>query len=361
MKGLATALSAILGPARAAELRDDISKMWRWGFAAAGRYRPIPAEETEIVFEKRVPFKGDAPLQITTGVHEQGRMAFRAPRPQLEEADDLIVTPSGGAWRNGCFEERYSAGRPGLRRLLEGCRPDQTLPEAYIVQCAHNDTYGDWVSEYLVPVLGAAPLSAPLLLPATIATKSFVARDLKDLDVDWRTIDRPVRIEKARVLRQQKYFVHFPEGNVRLLRQVFGEPKNAPRPGGVVYLSRYGEASDVAARRYPSLVIEDMIRARGGRVIRTGGATLEDYAAAAADAETVVFDHGSAFYNALGWPMRRAVEIVSDNWWNNAFLMLCNAAGVDDYTIIRGDLGDAHIKERLLKTLDAPLDAAAAS
>lgn len=361
MKGLTMALSAILGPARAAALRNDISKMWRWSFAAAGRYRPIPSDETEIVFDKRVSFKGDAPLQIANGVHEQGRMAFRLPRSQLEDADDLIVTPNGGVWREGCFEERYSAGRPGLRLLLETHRPNEAMPEAYIVQCAHNDTYGDWVSEYLVPVLGAAPLSAPLLLPARIASKPFVARDLKALGVEWRTIKRPVRIEKARVLRQQKYFVHFPEDNVRLLRQVFGEPKGAPRPGGVVYLSRYGEASDVAPRDYPSLVIEDMIKARGGRVIRTGGAAFEDYAAAAVDAETVVFDHGSAFYNTLGWPMRRVVEIVSDGWWNNAFLMLTDAAGVDDYTIIRGDLGDAHVKELLTKTLDAPLDGAAAS
>ncbi|MEZ5894736.1 MAG: hypothetical protein R3C58_16525, partial [Parvularculaceae bacterium] len=69
-------------------------------------------------------------------------------------------------------------------------------------------------------------------------------------------------------------------------------------------------------------------------------------------------DHGSAIYNAVGWPMRRAVEIASGDWWNNSFLMLLDAVGVRDYTIIRADLGDEHVSRRLAEALDAPLDAA---
>lgn len=361
MTRLMKTLSAVLGPARLAELRNGISSFWRMGFAAAGRYRQIPADEKEVVLAKRMTYKGDVPIPIKNGVYEQGRMAFRLPRPEAENAAGLIVTPNGGAWRDGCFEERFSAGRPGLRLFLENRHPVETLPKAVVIQCAHNDTYGDWVSEYLIPVLRAAPLSAPLLLPAKIALKSFVARDLGALGVEWRAIEQPIRIENAYVLRQQKFFVHFAEDEVRLLRRVFGEPAAKARPGGVVYLSRHGEASDVADRRYPNLAIEAIVKARGGRIIRTGEATRDDYVAAASEAETVIFDHGSAFYNSLGWPMRRAVEIVSDDWWNNAFLMLSHAAGIHDYTIVRGDLGDAHVEKLLTQTLDAPLDLGSAS
>jgi len=361
MKRLTKTLSAVLGPVRAAELRNDISSFWRMGFAAVGRYRPIPAEEMEFVLAKRMTYKGDVPVQIKDGVYEQGRMAFRLPRPPFETTAGLTVTPNGGAWREGCFEERFSAGRPGLRLLLENRRVAETLPAAVVIQCAHNDTYGDWVSEYLIPVLRAAPLSAPLLLPANIASKPFVARDLGVLGVDWRAIVRPIHIENACVLRQQKFFVHFSEDEVRLLRRVFGEPASEPRRGGLIYLSRHGEGSDVADRGYPSLVVEAIVKARGGRIIRTGEASREDYVAAALEAETVIFDHGSAFYNSLGWPVRRIVEIVSDDWWNNAFLMLSHAAGNRDYTIIRGDLGDAHVEDLLTHTLDAPLDLSAAS
>lgn len=361
MTRLMKTLSAVLGPARLAELRNDISSLWRVAFAAAGRYRPIPADEKEVVLAKRMTYKGDVPIPIKNGVYEQGRMAFRVSRPQFENAAGLIVTPNGGAWRNGCFEERFSAGQPGLRLFLENRRADETLPEAIVIQCAHNDTYGDWVSEYLIPVLRAAPLSAPLLLPAQIASKSFVARDLGALGVEWRAIEQPIHIENACVLRQQKFFVHFSEDEVKLLRRVFGEPASQARPGSVVYLSRHGEASDVADRRYPNLAIEAIVKARGGRVIRTGEARRDDYIAAALEAETVIFDHGSAFYNSLGWPVRRVVEIVSDDWWNNAFLMLSHAAGNRDYTIIRGDLGDAHVEDLLTQTLDAPLDLSVAS
>lgn len=354
-------LARLFGPARAADMRSDVSSIWRRGFAAAGRYRPIPAQETAIVLEDRVTFKGDAPVQVVDGAHEQGRMAFRIPRPSYEEAANIIVTPNGGVWRDGCYEERYSAGRPGLRMLMENRRPEETLTEAVIIQCAHNDTYGDWVSEYLIPVLREAPLSAPLLMPAKVAAKPYAKRDLDRLSLDWRSIDRPLLIEKARILRQQKFFVHFPEKEARLLRGIFGEPCNPARPGSVVYLSRHGEISDIAERHYPSLLVEEIVKARGGHVIRTCEASPESYAAAGHEAETVIFDHGSAFYNTLGWPVRRVVEIVDDAWWNNAFVMLSNAVGIDDYTIIRGDRGDQHVKAMLATVLETPLDVSAAT
>lgn len=357
IKRITNTLTAFVGPARVATLRNHVSTLWRWGFKVAGYYRPIPASETEYFVERQVTFKGDVPKQIIGGGYEQGRMAFRQPRPLVEDVANLIVTPNGSAWRDGCLEERFSAGQPGLRLLLEPHRPKETIQEAYIVQCAHNDTYGDWVSEYLVPVLRTVPMSAPLLLPMTVASKPFVTRDLDKIGINWCAIKTPTKIENAHVLRQQKYFVHFPEDDVKALRRLFGNPVSAARLGGLVYLSRYGEGSEVADRQYPSRIIEEIIQARGGRIIRTNEAMLEDYATAAMDAETVVFDHGSAFYNALGWPMRRAVEIASDTWWNNAFLMLGNAAGVADYTIIRGDLGTEHVQKRLSQALDAPLDA----
>lgn len=361
MRAFGKDFARLVGPARAADLRRNVSSIWRRLFAAVGRYRPMPLMETEVLFQDRCAFKGDPPVQILDGAHEQGRMAFRRPRPAFEEAADLVVTPSGGAWREGCFEERFSAGRPGLRRLMENRRPVEMTAEAVVIQSAHNDTYGDWVSEYLVPVLRTSPLSAPLLLPKAIAAKPFTSRDLAALGIEWRAIDRPIRIAKARVLRQQKFFVHFTVEEARLLRGFFGEAAAPARAGGLVYLSRFGEVSDVADRRYPNSAVEKFVKSRGGCVIRTATAAREDYEAAAKHAETVIFDHGSAFYNTIGWPVRRVVELVADAWWNNAFLMLADAAGTRDYTIIRVDLGEAHVQRLLEQTLAAPLDGGAPS
>ena len=110
----------------------------------------------------------------------------------------------------------------------------------------------------------------------------------------------------------------------------------------------------MAVRSYPNEVVEKMVTERGGRVLLTKHMSREDYRRAAADAETVIFDHGSAIYNALGWRPKRMVELVSDDWWNNAFLMFADALGVDDITIIRGDLGEAHVLSVLAEALDGP-------
>ena len=339
-----------------ATARNYVSNVWRALFSLAGRYRPIPPAEKAIALADTIPFRGDAPLQIKEGVREQGRMAFRIPRPVMETAENLVVTPMGGGWKGGCFYERYSACRPGLRMLLERHAPMADHPAGYVVQSAHKDTYGDWVSEYLCAVARAYPLDAPLFLPAWFADRPYVARDLKARGVDHIFVDKPMRIKQARILRQQKYFVHFPSNEIDTLRTFFGHEPAAPAPGGIVYLSRKHEVSEVANRVYPNEVIETIVEARGGRIIRTAGAPQEEYALAAADAETVIFDHGSAIYNSLRWRPKRTIEIISDAWWHNAFLMFADAMGVKDRTIIRGDLGDDHVARLLHETLDRPVE-----
>lgn len=335
--------------------RNSISDFWRCVFSKRGVYREIPADEKEITRERVLTFKGDAPLQIAGGVHEQGRMAFRKARPISEAVQNLVVTPKGGGWVDGALYERYSAGRPGLRMMLEARTPQRTIPTGYVIQAAHIDTYGDWVSEYLGAVARARPLTAPLLLPAKIARRSYVVRDLEALGVEMISVNKPIKVEAATVLRQQKFFVHFPPEEASRLSALFGANPPEPEPGGVVYYSRAGEKSEVAHRAYPNAVIEKSVLARGGCVIKTAKACSQDYKAAAPQAETVVFDHGSAFYNVLHCSPRRVIEIASDSWWNSAFLMFADAYGVRDYTIIRGDLGDAHVAARLAEALDRPI------
>lgn len=359
MANLAERFSNFFGPSRVFAARGRISDLWRWMFSYTGRYRPLPPDETEIILTDKLFFKGDAPRQIAGGVKEQGRMAFAKPRPVWEDVDDLIVTPKGGGWVAGQFCERYSACQPGLRMLFEDCRPTTTVDEAIVVQSAHKDSYGDWVSEYLCAIARAYPLSAPLLIAAELGRRPYVHRDLDALGVTWRSVNAPVKIRRARVLRQQKFCVNFSPSDATILRRLFPARMVSPRPNGVVYLSRHGEVAAVANRPYPSELIEEVVVAHGGRVIRTAEASRDDYAAAAVDAETVIFDHGSAVYNAIAWPVRRLIEVASDSLWNNAFLTMAQAIGICDYTIIRGDLSESHIRGQLTKTLADPLDGGA--
>jgi len=352
-------LNAAAGPVPVAVARSTLAGAWRSLFAKIGFYQPIPRSEKELVCKDAVSFKGDAPLQIEGGRREQGRLAFRYPRPAFESVQQLIVTPRGGGWQAGRIYERYSTGCPGLRMLLEPHRPAKVVKTGWIVQSAHHNSYGDWVSEYLCPIRRALPLPAPLFLPVKLAARAYVRRDLERLGVQWEAITKPILIEDATVLRQQKFFVHFTRDDADMLRLLWPPAPAPARPGGIVYLSRRGDASQVAQRSYPNALIERLVEARGGKVILTATAAPSDYAAAAEFGETLVFDHGSAIYNAVGWPVRRCVEIVSDRWWNNAFLMLADALGIDDITIIRADLGEAHVESRLAAIFDMPVGDAA--
>ncbi len=347
----------ICAPSTHATARGWFGAFVRWCFQRSGHYAPIPAREKTVTQISTVAFRGDAPVQIAGGVLEQGRMAFREKRSVQEHVNDLIVTPLGAAWAGGRLCERYSAAVPGLRTFFAERKPRHIVGRGVYIQAAHKDTYGDWVSEYLGALALADPLDAPLFLPAEMAARPYVVRDLEAAGVPFVAIDKPVLIQSALVLRQQKYFVHFDKADVAALERFLGVDKSDPKPGSLVYLSRRNDISEVANRAYPHDIVERFVKQRGGCVLHTAEtAGPEEYQAAALDAETVVFDHGSAFYNALYWRPKRVVEIVSDSWWNNAFLMLANAMGVKDYTIIRGDLSEAHVTKRLNEALDRPLD-----
>jgi hypothetical protein len=359
---LVDALSAVAGPETVARARAAAGGAWRAAFSLAGLYQPIPDVEKELVRKEIIMFKGDVPAQISPPAHEQGRMAFRQPRPQWESVENLTMTPRGGGWASGKLHERYSAGSPGIRMLLDDRNAKRIVESGCVVQSAHHNTYGDWVSEYLCPIVRALPLSVPLFLPRQLAAQAYVRRDLARLGVEWETIGVPVHLKQAKVLRQQKYFVHFPREDAPIFRTLWPPAATTAWPGSFVYLSRRGDCSQVAQRSYPSALIEALVESRGGRVLHAATASPADYEAAAAFGETLIFDHGSAVYNTIGWPVRRVVEIVSDRWWNSAFLMLADALGIEDITIIRASLGDAHTRNRLTELLDrqtgAPLDPA---
>ncbi len=337
-----------------AKLRSRVSDIWRALFKLSGHYQPISPEDMAFVLERVITFKGDSPRQIAGGAHEQGRMVFRNLRPTMEEVKDLVVTPLGAAWLGRTLYERYSSSRPGLRMFLSRGQVGKVYPSGYFIQSGHRDTYGDWVSEYLGALARAGDINAPLFLPADLAEKSYVKRDLAALNIDYIAVDHSIKIESAKVLRQRKHFVHFSPKDIDDLRALLKITPQSPRPGSIVYLSRRGEGSEVAVRHHPNEVVEKIVTERGGRVLLTKSTSREEYQHACVDAETVIFDHGSAMYNALGWRPKRVITLVSDAWWDNAFLMFSDALGVDDITIIRGDLGDAHVEALLIKTLDGP-------
>ncbi len=336
--------------------RSRISSIWRAGFAIMGRYAPISASGMATKKSDDVYFKGDIPVKAGSK-QMQTRLFFTQPRPAFEEVENLIVTPQGGGWKDGVFYEKYSACKPGLRMLRENIKPTHEIPSAYFIQSAHAYTFGDWFSEYLAALANLGLLDAPLCLPAKLAAKPYVQRDVKRLEIEVIVVNSPIRIGIAKVLRQPKFIRYWRETDVVQLERFLRIKPVEPVPGSIVYLSRFGEISEVAERDHPNHEIEALVKARGGYVLRTAGATLTDYIKAASSAETVLLDHGSAGYNMVYWQPRRVIEFVSDDWWLNAFLMFADAKGVKDYTIVRSDLGSPEdVAARTACALDLPIE-----
>ena len=338
-----------------ARLRNVFGVCWRTSFAMLGRYRPMRADEMAYSVHDAVPFKGDIP-QRSGGVHSQQRLSFREQRPALEAVENLIVTPLGGGWKDGTLYERYSSCRPGLRMLAGPPKPITEVDSGYFIQSEHTDTFGDWMSEYLSPLSHLESIDGPVYLPRAMADKPYVKRDAERLNINFVGVEGALLIRNAQVVRQRRCIRYWRHDDVTALRKLIAANPEAPAPGSLVYLSRHGEASEVANRTHPNLLIEALVRRRGGVVLRTSQASYEDYLNAASEAETVLFDHGSAGYNMVYWRSRRVIELVSDAWWMNSFLFFADALGIRDYSLICSDRGSPDdVASRIERALDAPI------
>lgn len=338
-----------------AQLRDRVSSIWRGAGSVLNFYERMLSEEKEVVEGDVAPFKGDIPLGAGD-THNQISLNFARPRPVMERVENLVVTPEGAGWKDGRLVERYSASKPGLRMLAGKRRPDRVAPKGYFVQSEHTDTFGDWMSEYLSPLAHLPEITAPVYLPRALARKPYVRRDGERTGIEFTEIEAPILIRDAIVVRQQRFIRYWREKDVEALSRLLSVRAVTPKQGSMLYLSRHGEVSEVADRTHPSLMVEEIVKERGGVVLRTKDASLEKYLEAAQWAETILFDHGSAAYNMIYWSPRRAIEFASDAWWMNSFLFFANASGVKDYTLICTDRGNLDsVRDRINAALDAPI------
>jgi len=339
-----------------ARLRTRVSSIWRGALQLVGRYEPISVAERAVVKGDATPFKGDIPVYAGK-LHSQTRLRFSSAPAPLEDVDNLVFTSVGAGWRDGVLYEKYCASKPGLKMILSGAGASsaQRVPAGIVIQSEHTDTFGDWMAEYLAPLARAGVLDAPVFLPKSIASKPYAIRDIERLGLNAVVVDTAVMIEKAKVIRQPKTIRYWTREDVDALGRFIKAAPRDPAPGSIVYLSRHGEKSGVATRTHKNELLETLITAKGGKVLRTSEVGYEDYVAAAQFAETVVFDHGSAGYNMIYWRPKRVIEITTDDWWMNAFLFFSDAMGVRDYTIIRVDLGAARARDMLSSALDRPM------
>lgn len=249
----------------------------------------------------------------------------------------MTYTELGIAWVGGRLERRYSFQEVGFRHVLEKPgRPAKFYERATVLQSSTPWTYGDWMSEHisslaLVLHRRREDLIEPLLLPKRWFDKPYVQRDLATLNIRAEAVSGPVGIARATVINKTR-FGHYwtPEEVAAVMSQMAIRPIECSVGSGL-YLSREGERGEGPSRRINNEVTEAAMAAAGVRVVRTVGMKQEDFATLAASAETLFFDHGSAFYNMMSWKTRRVVELFSPDYWDASFLFFSDSLGIHDY------------------------------
>jgi hypothetical protein len=296
--------------------------------AASGAWRALTAEEKATVQADTVPVGGDR--------EDQRRLVYKHPRPEFLDVEDLIYTPQGLAKHKGRYTARYSLRPPSTVEILRtwNVAPAQSLPHGTVLECETPYTYGDWVGDYVLSLVTATNLVEPLILPAFLADKAYVIRDVEKLGISYVIAREPVRIEKARVLRKRVPSYYWGPEHVAAYRAAFKINPPPAAPGSIVYLARFDTVSEAAQRRYPSETVARIVESLGGEVFDTRNASPAAFEALAPRMETVIADQGSAVFGVMHSSTRTLIELAEDDWWHNANLFIAHGAGVKNYAVI---------------------------
>ena len=327
----------------------------------SGNFKPYQEIERQVIQREAVRFAGDIPYP--TNLINLGekfnpyRQEYKISRPSSEKVENLLYTPLGMGWKKNTLYERYSLRYPTTKELL--FRPSlqnaRSIPQGTVIQAKTPHTYGDWVSEHLVSLTQAVPITPPLLMPKHLMERAYVRRDLASLGIDAVAVEQPTLIHKAFVLHKQMFFHHWTENEVRAYRQAFNINPIRPRSGSIIYISREGEQplSKNHYRSYPNKLTAEIMQELGAKVVFARETTYEDYCALAREAETVVADHGAAMFNLLLWNAKNVIELFSDQRWSHCFLFLTNALKISNHALIKtDDIERSNLRRKLVHHLD---------
>lgn len=336
----------------AVQLKPGIKRLILKIATATGRYQPFTKRERECVQREAVPFVGDIP-KCAGHESNQYRLEYKIPRLLQEEVKELLYTPTGMGWWHGKLYERFSLRQPAIKDVL--MRPLEAaieLPQATVVQVETPCTYGDWVSEHIMCLVKAMPLSSPLLMPKQMMDKFYVRRDLEQLGIEAIAVEQPILIHQATILHKTRHSHYITQAEVEAYQRVFAIAPVQPRPGSMIYLSRLGQACEGYQRQYPSQLAADVLQELGAKVVLTKTTTLEEYRDLADQAETVVADFGSALLNLLLWNTKNVIVLFTDDWWDGCALFIAKALGISNVVqICVQNISHAELRRKLVHHL----------
>lgn len=334
--------------------KNKVVGLARKGFQIVGRYQGYGTSAQATEQSDRVNFIGDIPRAAGTEPYQR-RLNYVTPRPAVEAVKNLTYTPAGHSWMNGTLVERWSVRAPSVKEILQGEPKERAEPlkNAWLIEGQSPFTYGDWVGDHIRALVEADSSIGPVVLPAFLAEKAYVKRDLARLGLELVAADRPLHIENAHILRKQVPSYYWGQKQVDAYRERLKVKLVTPNKGSLLYLSRTDVVSEAVDRTYPSAIIAGVVRDLGGEVFDTRSASPEAFQEIAMKTETIIADQGSAIFGVLQWQTKNLIEVTTEEWWHSANLFFAVASGVENYAILVCDrYRDDEIPTRLTKMLE---------
>ncbi|WP_425410137.1 hypothetical protein [Hyphococcus sp.] len=319
--------------ALAAPLRRTLALTGKW--APAGK----AARQTEQT--ETLTLSGDKPAQK--------RLVYKLRRPESETVENLLYTAEGMGVLNGGIVERFSVRAPSVPEILKTPKDAaRTIAQGTVIEAETPYTYGDWVGDFVRAMATANKIAGPVVMPAFLAEKPYVARDIAALGYSMEIADAPLRIEKAIVLRKTIPSYYWREEDVGAYRAAFGLAPARARKGSITYLGRFGTVSESVQRDYPSESVAAIVESLGGFVFDARHAAPDKFNDMAPQMETVIADQGSALFGVMHWRTKNVIELTRRDWWHSANLFIAKASGVENYAVIAiDDLDEAALRNRI--------------
>ncbi len=325
----------------AVRAKNALAAPVRQALALAGRWTPATRAERETRQTYEISLAGDKPAQR--------RLVYAAPRPAVEQAETLLYTPQGMGAIGGKIIERFSVRAPSVAEILKTPQcAARTILQGTVIEAETPYTYGDWVGDFIRALVTTKNNIEPVVMPAFLAAKPYVTRDLAALGLAIEVADAPLMIEKAQILRKCAPSYYWEPGDVAAYRKAFALAPPPPREGAITYLARFETLSESVQRDYPSETVAGIVKSLGGAVFDTRKASPDSFNEMAPDMETVIADQGSALFGVMHWRTKNVIELTRRDWWHNANLFIAHASGVENYAVIAVDGLDAQaLRERI--------------
>ena len=293
-----------------------------------GRWEDLSAEELECVQKDQINVAGERSAQR--------RIVYKIPRAAYQDVQNLGYNEKGLASVDGQIIARYSIRRPSTAEIFlnQTRKPISTIECGTVIESETPYTYGDWVGDCVHSLINADGIIEPLILPAALAKKAYVIRDVEALGLKYIVVETPVEIKNARILRKRIPSYYWGPQDVKAYRTAFNVTPPPARENSIIYLGRFNTRSEAVQRHYPSEIVARIVESIGGKVFDTREASPAQFDRLAPEMETVIADQGSALFGVMHAQTKNVIELAHETWWHNANLFIADGAGVENYSVI---------------------------